>query len=274
MLARNPDSIVAEAAYRLGALSATGGVRRKSFFPCIAETLAEATGVEAAGVTAFPRSIMAPATAVGVHGPWSEHEHKAFLEQSKWSPEDRTIHSRIVQTPGPLFRHTSELMDADEFFGSRLFNEFQKPRGIGDQAQMCLEARDGAHLYVAIARVGSDEPISSRSMEIAQRIAVLIQRCWNTAHQDMPRWVRELSPRRRRVLELVADGLDDHQIAAELGVKYHTVRAHLKDLFREANVRSRLHLIQAIRLHKAWDAVDSFSEPMHRSPVASESSTA
>lgn len=253
MLTKNPDAIVAEAAYRLGALSATGGVRRKRFFHGVAETLAQATGVEAAGVTAFPRSIMAPATAVGVSGPWTEHEHKAFLEQSRWAPAERIIHSRLMRTPGPLFRHTSELMDASEFFGSRLFNEFQKPRGIGDQAQMCLEAPDGAHLYVAICRVDSDQPISSNSMEIAQRLATLIQRCWNAAHGGMPGWVRELSPRRRRVLELVADGLDDHQIAAELGVKYHTVRAHLKDLFREANVRSRLHLIQAIRLHNAWE---------------------
>lgn len=252
MLMKNPDAIVAEAAYRLGALSAAGGVRRKRFFHGVAETLAEATGVEAAGVTVFPKSIFAPAVAVGISGPWSEHEHKAFLDQSKWAPDDRTIHSRIARTPGPLFRHTSELMDSDEFFGSRLYNEFQRPRDIGDQAQMCLEAADGAHLYVAIARVDSSEPISTCSMEIAQRLAVLIHRCWNTAHQGMPAWVRQLSPRRRRVLELVADGLDDHQIAAELDVKYHTVRAHLKDLFREANVRSRLHLIQAIRLHDAW----------------------
>ncbi len=262
MLVKNADAMVAEAAYRLGALSVIGGVRRSRFFQGVADTLAFATGVEAAAVTAFPKTILAPASAIGISGPWSDHEQKNFLEQSKWAPDDRLIAKRLAAAPGPLFRTTSELIDEKEFACSRLYNEFQRPRGIGEQAQMCLEANDGAHLFVAIARVDSEHPISERSIEIAQRMAVLIQRCWNTAHESMPAWVRELSPRRRRVLELVAEGLDDHQIAIELGVKYHTVRAHLKDLFREANVRSRLHLIQAIRRQEDVQHATLTAEPI------------
>jgi DNA-binding CsgD family transcriptional regulator len=252
MLERDPDAVVAEAAYQLGALSTAGGLRRKQFFGGIATILKDATSVEAAGVMAFPDSVLRPASAVGVAGPWTEHEHAAFLEQTRWAPDDRLLSTTLARSPGPLFRSTNEIVEESVFRQSRIYNEFQRPRGIGEQAQMCLESSDGAHLYVAFARVGSNEPISRRSMEIAQRVAVLIQRCWHVAHAHTPKWARELSPRRRRVLELVSDGLDDHQIAEALDVKYHTVRAHLKDLFREAGVRSRLHLIQAIRLDDVW----------------------
>lgn len=246
-IGRSQDQVFADAIFRLGGLATRGGLRRSDFLGEMVEMLAEATGVEGVGASLHRADASRPAIAMGVYGPWTPSEHSAFLEQTRWAPRDRVIASRLSSKPGPRFYRTGELMPVERFRGSRLYNEFQRPRGIGDQATMCLSAPDGGHLLVAIARVGSDMPISDFSMSIAQRLGPFIEQCWHAAHGQLPEWVRKLSPRRRRTLEYVLDGLDDHQIARLMEVRYHTVRAHLKDLFRVAGVRSRLHLIQAVR---------------------------
>ncbi|RMH24554.1 MAG: LuxR family transcriptional regulator [Planctomycetota bacterium] len=240
------EPVVVDAAYDLGALERIGGVQRGVIFQGIAEVLARATGVEAAGVAAHLGTLLEPAVAMGIAGPWSETEREPFLAQTRWRPSERPIAAALDRRPTPVFRRTTEVVPRERYLSSRLYNEFQRPRGIGDQASMCLRAPDGGRLFVSIARVGSEAPISAESLEIAQRLAPLIERCWLSAHRRLPEWVRALSARRRVVLELVAEGLDDHQIAREIGVQYHTVRAHLKDLFRVAGVRSRLHLMQVL----------------------------
>lgn len=59
--------------------------------------------------------------------------------------------------------------------------------------------------------------------------------------------MRGLKPLSRGILEQLLEGLDDDQIADRMRLSYHSVRAHLKRLFRDAGVRSRLHLMQACR---------------------------
>ncbi|WP_323053842.1 helix-turn-helix transcriptional regulator [Thermomicrobium sp. 4228-Ro] len=54
-----------------------------------------------------------------------------------------------------------------------------------------------------------------------------------------PAPVVRLSPRERRVLELVARGASNKEIAQELGVSEATVRTHLERLYRKLGVRSR-----------------------------------
>ncbi len=242
----NVDSRVIDAAYELGAVERLGGVRRGAVFQGIAEALARATGAEGVGVTGYLKSALGPASAVGLVGPWNRSESAAFEAQTRWAPRDRPIIARLDTRPAAKFWRTYEILPIDEFLRTRLYNDFQRPRGIGDQINMCLRAPDGGRLFVAIARVGSHAPLCDESVEIAQRLAPIVERCWLGAHRQLPVWVRQLTPKRRRVLELVAEGMDDHQIAREMGVRYNTVRAHLKDLFQAAGVRSRLHLIQSL----------------------------
>jgi DNA-binding NarL/FixJ family response regulator len=50
---------------------------------------------------------------------------------------------------------------------------------------------------------------------------------------------QELSEREREVLELVADGLSNQKIAAQLGISEKTVKAHLTSVFRQLGVDDR-----------------------------------
>jgi DNA-binding NarL/FixJ family response regulator len=63
-----------------------------------------------------------------------------------------------------------------------------------------------------------------------------------------PRWGApraagpELTPRERQILELVALGLKNREIANELGIRPGTVKVHLKHIFEKTGVRGRFGL--------------------------------
>jgi DNA-binding CsgD family transcriptional regulator len=60
---------------------------------------------------------------------------------------------------------------------------------------------------------------------------------------DLPARVEQLSPRERDVLQLMVRGLDNRQIAAELGIGYTTVRSHTQSIIEKFGARSRLQAV-------------------------------
>jgi DNA-binding NarL/FixJ family response regulator len=51
--------------------------------------------------------------------------------------------------------------------------------------------------------------------------------------------VEDLSPREREILELLAEGFPNKQIANRMGVTDGTVRWHLRHVYHKLHVRSR-----------------------------------
>jgi DNA-binding NarL/FixJ family response regulator len=51
-----------------------------------------------------------------------------------------------------------------------------------------------------------------------------------------------LSRRQRRVVELVAGGLKNHEIAAKLGIGTHVVRNYLSAIYDKVGVSNRVEL--------------------------------
>ena len=59
---------------------------------------------------------------------------------------------------------------------------------------------------------------------------------------------RQLTPRERQVLELLAEGLSDKAIASEMGISVETVRTHLVSVFGKLGATSRLQaVVHALR---------------------------
>ena len=60
--------------------------------------------------------------------------------------------------------------------------------------------------------------------------------------QDLPALSR-LTPREHEVLRLMIRGLNNREIAAELGIAYTTVRSHAQAVIEKLDARSRLHAV-------------------------------
>jgi DNA-binding CsgD family transcriptional regulator len=64
--------------------------------------------------------------------------------------------------------------------------------------------------------------------------------------QSTPR----LSPRERRILQLIADGLTNSEIAVQLIIAEETVKSHVRRLLAKLQARSRAHAVALGLRHK------------------------
>ena len=72
------------------------------------------------------------------------------------------------------------------------------------------------------------------------------------------KYVEKLHLREMEILGLIARGMRDREIAAELGISVHTVHAHINSIFRKLGVKSRTEaLVQAMKV--GWVSVDELS---------------
>lgn len=74
-------------------------------------------------------------------------------------------------------------------------------------------------------------------------------------YEELARRVASLTPQQFRVLDMLAEGLLNKQIAAELQVSEATIKAHVTAIFRKLGVRSRTQAAVAAR------RLDSSAQP-------------
>jgi DNA-binding CsgD family transcriptional regulator len=177
-----------------------------------------------------------------VVGPWAEDDEPASSSAGLVGG-DRVLAMRLVNLePNRVYTRSEALCD-DDTRGADGLTEAE--RATEAVARFCRS--DGAELVLGLRSVTPLGALPETALARAREIGPYIAECWATGWKSEPEWVRTLKPSARRVLQLVLDGLDDDQIAEDTGLTYHSVRAHLKRLFKEAGVRSRLHLMQAYR---------------------------
>ncbi|MCA9312616.1 MAG: hypothetical protein KDA21_15485 [Phycisphaerales bacterium] len=240
-------AVVREAIFRFGQISTTPMLRNQLVLRRLVETAAEILEAEVVGAAVYENGIEHAARAACVIGPWTRDESQRFLKQSQWSIEDRVLAVELAARPRGVMYRRSDLIEEEAFTRSRLYQDFQKPMGLGDQALGLFQRADGAELLVGVNAVGPQAELGEQTVERCCAIAPFMAQAWAWAWIREPDWMQNLKPQARRVLDHVLEGFDDDQIAELTGLTYHSVRAHLKRLFREANVRSRLHLMQACR---------------------------
>jgi DNA-binding NarL/FixJ family response regulator len=59
--------------------------------------------------------------------------------------------------------------------------------------------------------------------------------------------LRDLTPREREILEVIAHGLDNNGIAARFSISEKTVRNHVSIIFSKLGVNSRAHAVAVAR---------------------------
>lgn len=148
-----------------------------------------------------------------------------------------------------------------------------------------LTAHPATHVWGGLFDAGVSEVISSTSslhalqdavakvssggtlMDVADREVLLD--CWAQTQAEEEELIKRLSllsPRERRVLELLANGQRVASIEEELGVSQSTVRSQVKSLRRKLGVDSQLGAVAV--LHRMQGAVERQHQlPLPRLPL-------
>jgi DNA-binding NarL/FixJ family response regulator len=113
---------------------------------------------------------------------------------------------------------------------------------------LIVSSRDDRQTVEAVLRLGAAAFISKSATkpEMEQAIrSVLAGDVYGLEKdaQSPPAAAEVLSPRQRAVLELLARGRSNRQIAGDLNVEEFTVKAHISAILRKLNVKSRLEAV-------------------------------
>ncbi len=148
--------------------------------------------------------------------------------------EDREALRRLPAGDKAAYPITSDHIV--EYLSSRI----AAVRGIAEQARVELNLTDERALPHLTAIMGVCEQIQSELMEMALDI------------DDGPeqRFLALTAVEQEVALQL-ANGLDNERLAAELGRSPHTIKTHLRSIFRKYAMRSRLQVAEDVRRHLA-----------------------
>jgi RNA polymerase sigma factor (sigma-70 family) len=100
-------------------------------------------------------------------------------------------------------------------------------------------------VIAAVRSLGTGEQVLAQD-EVIELLRLASRR--REQQQAVTQAVQRLTPRERQVLQAVAKGLSDREIAERLHVSHETVRTHLVNIFGKLGVESRLQaLLLAVR---------------------------
>lgn len=105
-----------------------------------------------------------------------------------------------------------------------------------------LEISDGSELTVELMVLSTDEDgLGPAVMAVLREVAGP-----QGQRLDDFAGLHQLSPREHDVLRLLVQGFNTRGLADRLGISPHTVRDHLKNVFRKTSTRSRSELLSAL----------------------------
>jgi DNA-binding CsgD family transcriptional regulator len=122
----------------------------------------------------------------------------------------------------------------------RIYSEVLRPQGIEYEMKLAFESPPWISRAFIFSR--SDRAFTDREAERARLVAPHLSAVYRHL-----RAVSALTPRELEVLDLVATGLTNREVAVQLEVSPETIRAHLEHAFAKLSVRTRTAAVAAIR---------------------------
>jgi len=131
-------------------------------------------------------------------------------------------------------------------------SESEADLGAALRAGACgylLKTADNAELTQAIER--AVRGVSSFSAEMAGKLATAFRHEAEAVAAPPPDPLASLSPREREIVELIARGDSNKQIARELGIAETTVKIHVQHLLRKLDLDSRVQAAVLVTQQRA-----------------------
>jgi DNA-binding CsgD family transcriptional regulator len=173
-------------------------------------------------------------------------------EMLEWSERHREhpYYALIATGRDPRVCRTTDLMPFSRFSRTALYRDLLLPRDSRFQVGMTLHLTDRCFIHVVLHRRLHD--FSDREMIGLERVQPLLAAAYayrvaaddarsalGAAGHRTDRARVILTPRERQVIELVAAGYTNDQIARRLAITSRTVRKHLGGIFAKVGVDSR-----------------------------------
>jgi len=155
--------------------------------------------------------------------------HRADALISKQTERELTVGWK-TKHPQPLFRllcaKVNEIIDA----------------GLSEPWRDWVEVSDGSELTIEMV------VLDTRNEEFGVSVMAILREVAGPSDQRVDEFaaLHQLSPREMDVLRLLVLGHDTAGLADRLGISPHTVRDHLKNVFRKTSTRSRSELLSAL----------------------------
>jgi DNA-binding CsgD family transcriptional regulator len=151
-------------------------------------------------------------------------------------------------TPAPGARKYSDLFSRREFHRHDLYQELARPLGIEDMVRLWLEPTGAGEARFEFDR--PDRGFRERDREVLDVLLPhLAQFRRNALRRRRPYAdpAQPLTPREREILELVAEGRQNAEVAGILWISPGTVRKHLENAYEKLGVHTRTAAVAALR---------------------------
>ena len=170
--------------------------------------------------------------------------HQAVRRAKRSRPEVVLMDVRMPELDG--IAATAELLAAAPEAKVVILTTFEEDEYIhgalrAGASGFLLKRTSPEELTAAVHRIAAGEALLSPSVT-RRVIDQMVARPMPQAEGDDPR-LAELTPREREVLELIARGLSNREIAEELVVEETTVKTHVKRVLTKLGVRDRVHAV-------------------------------
>ncbi|MBT8042928.1 MAG: helix-turn-helix transcriptional regulator [Pontiella sp.] len=132
----------------------------------------------------------------------------------------------------------------------------------GNQMLNCIYSREQPYdeksismLHLMLPHIELSWKIWERTLSLKNELDQMKSRLFQSEEEEraaanLRLSIEQLTPRQRDVVELVAAGMDNQQIADELGISILTVKKHLQAIFQSMDVQHRTEL--AAKWHQGY----------------------
>jgi DNA-binding CsgD family transcriptional regulator len=160
----------------------------------------------------------------------------------------RRTWNKCPLTPVANARKYSDVLTPRAFHRLELYQECARPLGVEDMFRLWLDPRGEAGARLEFDRAQRD--FSERDRAVLDELRPHLEqfrrranrRC---AHRRMSRVAARLTAREREVVELVAEGMTNAEVARVLWLAPGTVRKHLENAYEKLEVHTRTAAVAA-----------------------------
>jgi len=208
---------------------------------------AAAGGFARQGVAALARLIGSELTTLSVCDLDSNHRSVVSDAPGAISPRQIEVFDRYFpehplvrahgRNPVAVTKRISDLVPREAFLETPLYNDYYRPIGI--RHTMALPIHVDRRLLVSFVFNRASSAFGERELQLAETLRPHLANLYRLAGDVTPVSGAALTAREREVLEWVAAGKTNRDIAAILGARPRTIEKHLERIYEKLGVETR-----------------------------------